>query len=114
MAKSQKQIDDDAAAAEELAARVEADQAAANKAAAEEAERQEAEAQALRDAEPPAPEGSVTVDVRSNLALATGEILVVGQEGVTVPDTAEVRALIAAEHLTEQETKARKGSSDKD
>lgn len=85
-------------------ARLDADQAEANRLAAEQAEREEAEAQALRDAAVPPPPGSLTVDVNSNLALATGEILVVGQKGATVADTAEVRALIAAGHLVEQGT----------
>lgn len=45
--------------------------------------------------------GAITVDVNSNLSLAGGQILQVGQKGVKVADTAEVRACIAAGYLVE-------------
>ncbi len=97
------EIDDDAKAAADLADKVVGDIAADNERAAK--EREEAEAQALRDSRPTPPPGSITVDVNSNLALATGEILTVNQKGAKVADTAETRALIAAGHLTEKGAK---------
>jgi hypothetical protein len=46
-----------------------------------------------------APDGALVVDVMANLTLEGGEVLEVNQKGVTVPDTAEVRACITNGYL---------------
>lgn len=54
--------------------------------------------------------GGLIVNVNANLSLQHGQILVVGEEGVAVPDTAEVRGCIAAGLIEEVEARSGKKS----